>query len=145
MDQQLYNTLLDIPDRIEDKDEKVKSLRELRNSYYQKASEIQKQIDDRIVELHQVPDLNNKFIKYSSKESTYYFKVNTFERLIKGVKIVGFCCIVSIYGSLNIYPKEFLLIDWNNIQDIEVIEEYDFITAMSNAFTNVVNSYKNEV
>lgn len=145
MDRQLYGTLLDIPDRIEDKDEKVKSLRELRNSYYQKASEIQKQIDDRIIELHQVPDLNNKFIKYSSKENTYYFKVNTFERLIKGVKIVGFCCITSIYGSLNIYQKEFLLVDWNNIQDIVVIEECDFITAISNAFTNVVNSYKDEV
>ena len=145
MDQQLYGTLLDIPDRIEDKDEKVKSLRELRNSYYQKASEIQKQIDDRIIELHQVPDLNNKFIKYSSKENTYYFKVSNFERLIKGVKIVGFCCITSIYGSLNIYQKEFLLVDWNNIQDIVVIEECDFITAISNAFTNTVNSYKDEV
>lgn len=145
MDQQLYGTLLDIPDRIEDKDEKVKSLRELRNNYYQKASEIQKQIDDRIIELHQVPDINNKFIKYSSKENTYYFKVNTFERLTKGVKIVGFCCIASIYGSLNIYQKEFLLVDWNNIQNIVVIEECDFITAISNAFTNVVNSYKDEV
>lgn len=145
MDPQLYGTLLDIPDRIEDKDEKVKSLRELRNSYYQKASEIQKQIDDRIIELHQVPDINNKFIKYSSKENTYYFKVNTFERLTKGVKIVGFCCITSIYGSLNIYQKEFLLVDWNNIQDIVVIEECDFITAINNAFTNTVNSYKDEV
>ena len=145
MDQQLYGTLLDIPDRIEDKDEQVKSLRELRNSYYQKASEIQKQIDDRIIELHQVPDINNKFIKYSSKENTYYFKVNTFERLTKGVKIVGFCCIASIYVSLNIYQKEFLLVDWDNIQNIVVIEECDFITAISNAFTNVMNSYKDEV
>ena len=59
MDQQLYSTLLEIPNRMEDKDEQVKSLRELRNSYYQKASEIQKQIDDRIIELHQIPDLNN--------------------------------------------------------------------------------------
>ena len=145
MDPQLYGTLLEIPNRIEDNDEKVKSLRELRNSYYQKASEIQKQIDDRIIELHQVPDLNDKYIKYSSKENTYYFKVNTFERLIKGVKIVGFCCIVSIYGSLNIYQKEYLLIDWNYIQNIVVIEESDFITAITMATHNAINSYKDEI
>ena len=145
MDPQLYGTLLDIPDRIEDKDEQVKSLRELRNSYYQKASEIQKQIDNRIIELHQVPDFNNKFIKYSSKENTYYFKVNNFERLIKGVKIVGFCCIVSIYGSLNIYQKEYLLVDWNNIQNIVVIEESDFIIAITMAANNAINSYKDEI
>ena len=145
MDQQLYNTLLDIPDRIEDRDEKVKSLRELRNSYYQKASEIQKQIDDRIVELHQVPDLNNKFIKYSSEGQTYYFKVSNFERLIKGVKIVGFCCITSLSGSLYIHQKGSLFINWNDIQNIAIIEEYNFIIAITTAANNAINSYKDEI
>ena len=145
MDRQLYSTLLEIPNRIEDNDEQVKSLRELRNSYYQKASEIQKQIDDRIIELHQVPDLNNKFIKYSSKENTYYFKVNTFERLIKGVKIVGFCCITSLSGSLYIHQKGTLLVNWDDIQNIVVMEECHFIIAITMAANNAINSYKDEI
>lgn len=145
MDQQLYNTLLDIPDRIEDRDEKVKSLRELRNSYYQKASEIQKEIDDRIIELHQVPDFNNKFIKYSLDGSIYYFKVSNFERLTKGVKIMGFCCITSLSGSLYIHQKGTLLVNWDDIQNIVVMEECHFIIAITTAANNAINSYKDEI
>ena len=145
MDQQLYSTLLEIPNRIEDNDEQVKSLRDLRNSYYQKASEIQKQIDDRIIELHQIPDLNNKFIKYSLDGSIYYFKISNFERLIKGIKIVGFCCITSLSGSLYIHHKGSLFINWNDIQNIVVIEESDFIIAITMVANNAINSYKDEV
>lgn len=72
---------------IEDTKE-VQELRRLRDEATKKSQEYQKQIDQKIMELHGTPNLVGKYVKLSlGDHKTHYGLVSKVTRLFKGIKI----------------------------------------------------------
>ena len=78
-------------DHRDREDEEINSLRELRDRYNDLAKETQKLIDKKVLDLYEVPDLTNKYvrIRYSKTENTVYIHVKYIDRLSFGINLKG--------------------------------------------------------
>lgn len=65
----------------------IDRLKEIRNGYYNKINEIQKEIDNKILELHKVPDFLNKWVKFEKSDTVYIGLVRDIFRLVDGFKL----------------------------------------------------------
>ena len=78
-------------DHRDSEDEEINSLRAIRDKYNDLAKETQKLIDKKVLDLYEVPDLTNKYvrIRYPKTENTVYMRVESVDRQSFGVNIRG--------------------------------------------------------
>lgn len=78
-------------DRKDREDEEINSLRAIRDRYNDLAKEVQKQIDKKVLELYDLPDLTNKYVKirYPKTENTIYMRVESVDRQAFGIELRG--------------------------------------------------------
>ena len=78
-------------DHRDREDEEINSLSAIRDKYNDLAKEVQKQIDKKVLDLYEVPDLTNKYvrIRYPKIENTVYIHVKSVDRLSFGINLKG--------------------------------------------------------
>lgn len=144
----------EVPDTVEHVSyttDEIEELRQLRNEYNDKASEIQKQIDQKIMDMYEVPDIVGKYIRLCRGEDTLIYKVKQVDGLVNGIKITGsefdFDVIdtydnIIIDMSMRVYKSESVIVTWNKIEDIEILDDDAAIDIMNNKVDAFINTIK---
>lgn len=65
----------------------IDKLKSIRNEYYNKITELEKEIDKKYYELHEVPDFSNKWVKFEKSNTVYIGLVRDIFRLVDGFKL----------------------------------------------------------
>lgn len=114
------------PRRKDLDDEKINELRRQRDEYNNKASEIQKQIDQACLDFYQVPDVANKYITYTNDNGeSYIVRVVNIARLFQGVRLEGPGFITGEWG-VQFNTSVSINIPWDRVEDIVIICQSDF-------------------
>jgi len=131
---------------IEDTPE-VMELRRLRDEAQKAAYDYQKQIDAKIMETHETPDLVGKYIKTTCGDASakeHYGLVKEVHRLFDGIKIVfekAFDYDEIRLGQVMTMANGALCYDitigWDHFDTIEIISEEEYNRILIQTVTNV--------
>ena len=116
-------------DRKDLEDVEINKLRDLRNKYNDLAREVQKQIDKKVLNLYNIPDIINKYIciRYIKNENTVYSHVKSAERLSFGIDIKG--PVLYTYDNFDDFSfetQDCRTVTFGDIDKIEIISKEEF-------------------
>ena len=110
-------------------DEEINSLRELRDRYNDLAKETQKLIDKKVLDLYEVPDLTNKYvrIRYPKTENTVYIHVRYVDRLSFGINLKGDSLFTyDGFDDFRLDVDSCHSIRFENIKHIDILSKEEF-------------------
>ena len=100
----------------------IEELRRLRNEYTNKASEYQKEIDKKIIELHNVPDFTGKWLKKTGSHEITICNVEEVKRLVYGISVwTNQMCIVGDGTFFLSKYGERIMLDWDEIDKLVIL------------------------
>jgi len=118
----------------------IDRLKEIRNEYYNKINKIQKEIDNKFLELHKVPDFSGKWVKFLKNNSYYVGLVRETFRLVNSFKL-RFQELYIERGDYIIFWKDYdsgTDFSWDDVITIDEISQQEAIDIIYNSFTNKV-------
>ena len=116
-------------DRKDLEDVEINKLRDLRNKYNDLAREVQKQIDKKVLNLYNIPDIINKYIciRYPKSESAVYLYVKSAERLSFGINIKGPALYTyDNFDDFSFETQDCRAVNFGDIDQIEIISKEEF-------------------
>lgn len=122
----------------------IDRLKEIRNGYYDKINEIQKEIDNKFLELHKVPDFSGKWVKFSKNNGCYVGLVSETFRLVNSFKL----CFQEVYIERDKHITFWQDYDsginfsWDDVITIDEISQQEAIDIIYNSFTKVIKKYE---
>jgi len=122
----------------------IDRLKEIRNEYYNKINKIQKEIDNKFLELHKVPDFSGKWVKFLKNNSCYVGLVSETFRLVNSFKLR----FQEVYIERNkhiMFWKDYdsgVDFSWDDIITIHEISQQEAIDIIYNSFTKVIKKYE---
>lgn len=127
-----------------DKDKLQKEINELieqREDFQKKVSEIQQQIDSKVLELESVPNLKNKYIYYRNEMfgCDVYMLVKNYTRTFNGLQLEGYIVNIFDYGSAEIVTDYHDIVDYNKVSEIKEITKEFFNETIRNKINNMID------
>lgn len=125
----------------------IEELRKKRNEANDLASSYQKQIDDAFIALHNVPDFTGKWVKIThpyENDRLWVEHVTSMERLRRGIRIHSD---KEFYKTNDSDQLSFMryndsdMIDWKDIDKIEVLSDDEVKQYMSCAFEKTLEVF----
>lgn len=125
----------------------IDKLKSIRNEYYDKIKEIEKEIDKKYYELYSVPDFSNKWVKFEKSNTIYIGLVHNIFRLVDGFKLNFKTIYNERNGYMGLYDDRGTGINfyWDETVIIEEISQQKAIDLIYNSFYKSLEKYKNEV
>ncbi len=127
-----------------DKDKLQKEIEELRKQradFQNKISEIQQEIDSKVLELENVPNLKNKYIYHRNEyfDRDVYMLVKNYTRTFDGLQLEGY--IVNIFDdeSAEIVTDHHYTVDYNKVSEIKEITKEFFKETIKNRINNIID------
>ena len=127
-----------------DKDKVYKEIEELRKQrgdFQKKVSEIQQQIDSKVLELESVPNLKNKYIYYRNEMfgCDVYMLVKNYTRTFSGLQLEGYIVNIFDYESAEIATDHHYIVDYNKLLEIKEITKEFFNETIRNRINNMID------
>lgn len=122
----------------------IDRLKEIRNGYYNKINEIQKEIDNKILELHKVPDFSGKWVKFLKNNACYVGLVSETFRLVNSFKLRFQEVYIERNKHITFWKDYDSGVDfsWDDIITIHEISQQEAIDIIYNSFTKVIKKYE---
>lgn len=124
--------------------EDLQALRKLRQDCDDIKSKIQATLDKAIIDIHNVPDLRNKYlcIQIDNGSTTWVHVVDRddwYFRLVNGIRLYiksSFCIIDEYERSAYVFNEpDDIDISWNSIENLEEVSKEDYIKLINDTFT----------
>lgn len=127
-----------------DKDKLYKEIDELRKQkadFQKKISEIQQQIDSKVLELESVPNLKNKYIYYRNEmfNCDVYMLVKNYTRTFSGLQLEGYMVNIFDDESAEIVTNHHYIVDYNKLLETKEITKEFFKETIKNRINNIID------
>lgn len=122
----------------------IEELRKIRDEYYNKSQEIQKQIDQKFLELHDIPKFLNQWIYSKTKGATTVGLVKKIERLFYGFRVQFEHGFQETNGQLCVIKELEITLSWEEGEKYtKILSSEEAIKIITDTFNKVINKYNN--